>query len=104
MSTSAMRGSARCSPASRSRWRSAASPYTSANFPTYTLVYGAFATLPIFLLWMYLSWLVVLAGAVFTAMLPGYRVIAAERKRPPGRDLTEALDVLAVLARAQDGG
>jgi membrane protein len=75
-----------------------------ANFPTYTLVYGAFATLPIFLLWMYVSWLVVLAGAVFTAMLPGYSVIAAERERPPGRDLTEALDILGVLSRAQDGG
>jgi membrane protein len=74
------------------------------NFPTYTLVYGAFATLPIFLLWMYVSWLVVLAGAVFTAMLPGYSVIAAERERPPGRDLTEALDILGVLSRAQDGG
>ena len=75
-----------------------------ANFPTYTLVYGAVATLPIFLLWMYLSWLVVLAGAIFTAMLPGYRVAGAERARPPGRELTEALDVLGVLARAQDGG
>jgi membrane protein len=74
------------------------------NFPTYTLVYGAFATLPIFLLWMYVSWLVVLAGAVLTAMLPGYSVIAAERERPPGRDLTEALDILGVLSRAQDGG
>ena len=75
-----------------------------ANFPTYTLIYGAFATLPIFLLWMYVSWLVVLAGAVFTAMLPGYRVITTERDRPPGRELTEALDILGVLARAQDGG
>jgi membrane protein len=75
-----------------------------ANFPTYTLVYGAFATLPIFLLWMYVSWLVVLAGAIFTAMLPGYRVAGAERARAPGRELTEALDVLGVLARAQDGG
>ena len=75
-----------------------------ANFPTYTLVYGAFATLPIFLLWMYVSWLVVLAGAVLTAMLPGYSVIAAERERPPGRELTEALDILGVLSRAQDGG
>ena len=75
-----------------------------ANFPTYALVYGAFATLPIFLLWMYVSWLVVLAGAIFTAMLPGYRVVGAERARAPGRELTEALDVLGVLARAQDGG
>jgi membrane protein len=74
------------------------------NFPTYTLIYGAFATLPIFLVWMYVSWLVVLAGAIFTAMLPGYSVITSERKRPPGRELTEALDILGVLARAQDGG
>ena len=49
------------------------------NFPTYTLIYGAFATLPIFLVWMYVSWLVVLAGAIFTAMLPGYSVITSER-------------------------
>jgi membrane protein len=75
-----------------------------AKFPTYTLIYGAFATLPIFLVWMYVSWLVVIAGATFTALLPGYRVITSERKRPPGRELTEALDVLGVLARVQDGG
>ena len=53
---------------------------------------------------MYLSWLVVLAGAIFTAMLPGYRVITSERNRAPGRELTDALDILGVLARAQDGG
>ena len=74
------------------------------NFPTYTLIYGAFATLPIFLVWIYMSWLVVLAGAVFTAMLPGYRVITSERNRAPGRELTDALDILGVLARAQDAG
>jgi len=74
------------------------------QFPTYTLVYGAFATLPVFLLWLYVSWLVVLVGATFTALLPGYRVITAEHKRPPGRELTEALDVLGVLARAQNDG
>jgi membrane protein len=75
-----------------------------ADFPTYTLVYGAFATLPVFLVWVYVSWLVVLAGATFTALLPGYRVIITERNRAPGRELTEALDVLGVLVRAQDAG
>jgi membrane protein len=74
------------------------------KFPTYTLLYGAFATLPVFLLWLYVSWLIVLVGATFTALLPGYRVITAEHSRPPGRELTEALDVLGVLARAQNDG
>jgi membrane protein len=73
-----------------------------ARFPTYTLIYGAFATIPIFLLWLYVSWVVVLAGATLTAMLPAYRL--AEGKPIPGRDFIDALAVLSVLARAQEKG
>lgn len=40
--------------------------------PTYRLVYGAFASIPIFLLWLYLAWLVVLFGAEFTAALESW--------------------------------
>lgn len=40
------------------------------KFPTYTLLYGAFAAVPIFLLWLYLSWSVILVGALLTAELP----------------------------------
>jgi membrane protein len=44
-----------------------------AHFPTYKLIYGAFASVPIFLLWIYLSWLVVLVGAVTAAVMPEWR-------------------------------
>mgnify|MGYP000897045203 CR=1 FL=1 len=44
-----------------------------ASFPSYTVVYGTFATLPVFLLWLYLSWAVVLLGALVAATLPEFR-------------------------------
>jgi len=39
-------------------------------FPGYQLIYGAFATVPLFLLWIYLSWLIVLFGAELVCNLP----------------------------------
>lgn len=75
-----------------------------ASFPTYTLIYGAFAAAPIFLLWVYLSWLVVLFGATITALLPAFREARAESGGSPGRDLVDALAVLNALARAQTEG
>ena len=73
-----------------------------AQVPTYTLIYGAFATIPIFLVWLYLSWAIVLAGATLTAMLPAHRF--AEGKPVPGRDFMDAAAVLSVLARTQEKG
>jgi membrane protein len=40
------------------------------KFPTYTVVYGPFAALPIFLVWLYASWTIILAGALVAAELP----------------------------------
>lgn len=71
--------------------------------PTYTLIYGAFATIPIFLVWLYMSWLVVLGGAIFTAMLPAYYA-KPERHRAAGESLAEALGVLSILARTHAEG
>jgi membrane protein len=46
--------------------------------PTYKTVYGAFATVPVFLLWVYVSWLITLGAALVAASLsPG-----AQRARP----------------------
>jgi membrane protein len=50
------------------------------NFPAYTIIYGAFAAIPIFLVWLHLSWSVVLVGALSVAELP--RTLSqADRKR-----------------------
>lgn len=42
---------------------------------TYRILYGALAMLPIFLVWMYLAWAVVILGAVITAALDEFRTL-----------------------------
>lgn len=41
-----------------------------AHFNAYTVLYGAFAVVPIFLLWLYFSWVLILIGAYVVAELP----------------------------------
>jgi len=74
------------------------------QFPTYKLVYGAFASVPIFLLWIYLSWLVVLFGAVVVATLPEWRERVGQGRTMPGADFFDALQILRILWQAQRDG
>lgn len=78
--------------------------YYVRRIPTYTAVYGAFAALPVFLLWMYLSWFITLLGAMLTSALPAIRIGQFHRVHYPGSDLFDALELLARLAEARAAG
>jgi membrane protein len=77
--------------------------YVSA-FPIYRSIYGAFAALPILLLWVYLVWVIVLLGAVIAAYAPSLQKGLANRTSAPGEPFTLGLAVLRELARARSAG
>ena len=71
----------------------------------YQTVYGALAIIPIFLLWMYISWMAVLLGAVVAAALPNWRIDERVGTIPSGGvRLGFSLALIASLARAQRNG
>ena len=72
--------------------------------PTYSMVYGAFASLPIFLVWIYLSWVIVLLGAVIAAYAPLVGKRLARWPNAPGSDFHLALVVIEKLLAARDDG
>ncbi|HEX4986714.1 MAG TPA: YihY family inner membrane protein [Burkholderiales bacterium] len=71
-----------------------------ANFASYKLVYGTFASLPIFLMWIYLSWVVIVFAAVITAVLPYWRSGGVTLKHAPGAQFVSAMEILRLLYRA----
>ncbi len=72
------------------------------RFPTYELVYGTLAVIPIFLIWVYLSWLIILLGAEVTRSMTTYHR-PEEQAIPcvPGNALVLAYRILGHLYQAQ---
>ncbi|MEO8166542.1 MAG: YhjD/YihY/BrkB family envelope integrity protein, partial [Betaproteobacteria bacterium] len=71
-----------------------------ANFASYNLVYGTFASLPILLMFIYLSWVVIVFAAVITAVLPYWRSGGVLLNQAPGSQFVSAMEILRMLYRA----
>jgi membrane protein len=75
-----------------------------ATVPTYSAVYGTFASLPILLIWIYLAWVIVLLGAVVSAYLPSLLGGIARRGDTPGWNYQLALELVDQLHRVRSDG
>lgn len=71
-----------------------------ANFTSYELIYGAFAALPVFLLWIYLSWCLILLGVQISYAISVFETRDSTSRHP----LFILLDMLHLLHTNQTVG
>ena len=75
------------------------------SVPTYQAIYGAIAIIPMFLVWMYMSWVIVILGAHITFCLSAFRM-EFEQSATTGSDWTfiDAYLLICALWSAQKKG
>jgi membrane protein len=71
---------------------------------TYQQIYGALAALPIFLLWIYLSWIIVILGASIAASISSYEYQPSDKTLPEGAEFLGLMVVLRHFVEAQRAG
>ena len=74
------------------------------KLPNFTLIYGTFSVLPIFLIWVYLTWLAILLGATVAAALPDFRLRHELLPESTAGRLVSALRLVQTLGQAQRQG
>ena len=67
----------------------------------YSAIYGAFATVPILLIWIYAAWVIVLIGAVMVANMPKLLGLSQRENSRVGWRFQFAIEVLQQLALAR---
>jgi len=74
--------------------------FVMTHFTSYTIVYGAFAAVPIFLLWIFLSWNIVLLGVEISYALTAFHTGKIQTRHP----VLMLLDILELFYKKQQIG